>query len=56
MDLQNKPIKNKSCKSSIEYRTPNPLQYEITEGLQPGEFVIITGYDTFGDAEELILK
>lgn len=24
--------------------------------LQPGEFVIITGYDTFGDAEELILK
>lgn len=24
MDLQNKPIKNKSCKSSIEYRTPKP--------------------------------
>ena len=26
------------------------------EGLQPGDWVITTGYDTFGDAEELILK
>ena len=56
MDLQNKPIKNKSCKVPLNIGRQNPLQYEITEGLQPGEFVIITGYDTFGDAEELILK
>lgn len=34
----------------------NPQQYEITGGLQPGDWVITTGYDTFGDAEELILK
>ncbi len=34
----------------------NPQQYEITDGLQPGDLVIVTGYDTFGDAEELILK
>lgn len=34
----------------------NPQQYEVTEGLQPGDWVITTGYDTFGEAEELILK
>lgn len=34
----------------------NPLQYEITEGLQPGDWVITTGYDNFGDAEELVFK
>lgn len=34
----------------------NPQQYEITEGLQPGDWVITTGYDTFGEAEELIMK
>jgi len=34
----------------------NPQQYEITSGLQPGDKVIVTGYSTFGDAQELILK
>lgn len=34
----------------------NPQQYEITAGLQPGDKVIVTGYATFGDAQELILK
>ena len=51
-----KPSKTKAVKVPLNIGRQNPLQYEITEGLQPGEFVIITGYDTFGDAEELILK
>lgn len=34
----------------------NPRQYEVTEGLSPGDKVIVTGYSTFGDAQELILK
>lgn len=34
----------------------NPQQYEVTNGLQPGDRVIVTGYSTFGNAEELILK
>jgi len=34
----------------------NPQQYEITSGLEPGDKVIVTGYSTFGDAQELILK
>lgn len=34
----------------------NPQQYEVTGGLQPGDRVIVTGYDSFGEAEELVLK
>ena len=34
----------------------NPLAYEIIEGLQPGDRVITSGYDTFGDAKEIRLK
>lgn len=34
----------------------NPQQYEVTDGLQPGDRVIVTGYDSFGEAEELVLK
>ena len=48
--------KTKAIKVPLTIGRQNPQQYEITEGLQPGEFVVVTGYDTFGDAEELILK
>lgn len=34
----------------------NPQQYEVTEGLKPGDWVITSGYDTFGEAEELVIK
>lgn len=34
----------------------NPQYYEVTEGLKPGEQVIISGYELFGDNEKLILK
>lgn len=46
----------KARKVSISIGRQNPQQYEITGGLQPGDRVIVTGYSTFGDAEELILK
>ena len=48
--------KTKAIKVPLTIGRQNPQQYEITEGLQPGELVVFTGYDTFGDAEELILK
>lgn len=44
------------------YRTPitigrqNPQQYEVTTGLKPGDRVITTGYDQFGEAEVLLLE
>ncbi len=34
----------------------NPRQYEVLEGLSPGDRVLTTGYNSFGEAEELILN
>ena len=48
--------KTKAVRVPLNIGRQNPQQYEIVEGLQPGDWVITTGYDTFGDAEELILK
>lgn len=47
---------NRAVKVPISIGRQNPLQYEIISGLQPGDRVIITGYNTFGDADELILN
>lgn len=48
--------KGKAIKTPISIGRQNPQQYEIAEGLQQGDWVIITGYSTFGEAEELILN
>ena len=48
--------KNKATRVPLNIGRQNPQQYEITDGLQPGDWVITTGYDNFGEAEELILK
>jgi HlyD family secretion protein len=34
----------------------NPKYYEVLEGLQAGEKVIISGYETFGKNEKLVFK
>ena len=47
---------NKAVRVPLVIGRQNPQQYEVTEGLQAGDQVIVTGYDTFGEAEELILK
>lgn len=56
MDLQSECFEDKAIRVPLSIGRQNPQQYEITEGLQTGDWVITTGYDTFGDAEELILK
>jgi HlyD family secretion protein len=43
-------------KTPISIGRQNPRQYEVLEGLKPGDRIIVTGYDNFGDAEEIILK
>ena len=48
--------KSKATRVPLTIGRQNPQQYEISEGLQPGDWVITTGYDTFGEAEELLLK
>ena len=47
---------DKAVRVPLTIGRQNPQQYEIAEGLNPGDKVIVTGYDTFGEAEELILK
>lgn len=47
---------NKAIRTRIVIGRQNPLQYEIMEGLAPGDKAIISGYDNFGDVQELILK
>lgn len=48
--------KNKAVKVPLTIGRQNPRQYEVTDGLQPGEFVIVSGYDKFGGAEVLELR
>lgn len=43
-------------KVNIEIGRQNPQQYEILSGLNPGDRVLVSGYDKFGDVEELVLK
>ncbi|GHT62199.1 ABC transporter permease [Bacteroidia bacterium] len=47
---------DRAKKTSISIGKQNPRQYEVLDGLKPGDKVIITGYDNLGDAEEIILK
>jgi len=43
-------------KRNISIGRKNPRYYEVLSGLQPGEKVIVSGYETFGKNEKLILK
>ncbi len=47
---------SKAVKRSIRIGRQNPQYYEVTEGLEAGEKVIISGYDSFGAKDELIIK
>lgn len=45
-----------ATKRSISIGRKNPKYYEVLEGLKPGEQVVISGYETFGDNDRLIFK
>ena len=47
---------SKATKREIRIGRQNPQYYEVLEGLEPGEKVITSGYDSFGDNEVLILQ
>lgn len=46
----------KAHRRNIRIGRQNPQYYEVTEGLQPGERVITSGYEGFKDNEVLVLK
>lgn len=46
----------KATKRSVRIGRQNPQYYEVLEGLAPGDKVIISAYDSFGDKDELLIK
>ncbi len=50
------PSESFATKRTISIGRKNPKYYEVLEGLQPGEKVIISGYETFGKNEKLVFK
>lgn len=43
-------------RTTIELGSQNPDYYEVLQGLKPGDRVITSGYENFGNVQELILK
>ncbi|QCX39598.1 efflux RND transporter periplasmic adaptor subunit [Aureibaculum algae] len=47
---------NEAIKRTIRIGKQNSKYYEVLEGLEPGEKVITSNYDSFGEAERIVLK
>jgi HlyD family secretion protein len=45
-----------AVKRSIRLGRQNPQVFEVLDGLEPGEQVITSSYDSYGDIDKLILK
>lgn len=43
-------------KTPVKIGRQNPQQYEVLSGLQPGDKVLVSGYENLGDAEVLLLE
>ncbi|MBR9855785.1 MAG: efflux RND transporter periplasmic adaptor subunit [Algicola sp.] len=50
------PNGGEAIKRNVRLGKQNSRYYEVLEGLQPGEQVITSNYDSFGDAERILLK
>ncbi|MDR0844558.1 MAG: HlyD family efflux transporter periplasmic adaptor subunit [Tannerella sp.] len=50
------PDEKKAVRRNIRIGRQNPLHYEVLSGLEPGEKVITSSYDNYGDAQELVFK
>lgn len=50
------PDGGEALKRDIRIGKQNSRYYEVLEGLQPGEQVITSNYDSFGEAERIVLK
>lgn len=47
---------SKATKREIRIGRQNPQYYEVIEGLEPGEQVIVSGYEAYKDNEQLIIN
>lgn len=46
----------RAVRREIRLGRQNPQYYEVLEGISPGEQVIVSGYELFGNNDELILR
>jgi HlyD family secretion protein len=47
---------DEAVKRNISLGRQNPDYFEVLNGLKPGDKVITSSYDNFGDVDKLILK
>jgi len=47
---------NRAVKRNVKLGRKNTENFEVLEGLQPGDKVITSSYENFGNNEVLILK
>jgi HlyD family secretion protein len=50
------PTETEAYKRKIRLGRQNPQVFEVLEGLEPGERVITSSYDSYGDIDKLILR
>lgn len=50
------PDGSEAYRRQIKIGKQNPQYYQVIEGLEPGEKVITSGYEMYGDNERLVLK
>ena len=47
---------SEAVRRSVKIGRQNPQYYEVLEGLKPGEQIITSGYEMFGDNERIVFK
>ncbi|MDR0982620.1 MAG: HlyD family efflux transporter periplasmic adaptor subunit [Culturomica sp.] len=47
---------SRAVRRQISIGRQNPNYYEVTSGLEAGEKVVVSNYESYGDAEELVFK
>ncbi len=47
---------SKAYRTDIRIGRQNPDYYEVLDGLQPGDQVVVNSYENYGDVQELVIK
>lgn len=47
---------DEAVRQPITLGRQNPLAFEVLDGLRPGDRVVVSSYDAFGDADRLVLR
>jgi HlyD family secretion protein len=47
---------SKAYKVDVQLGRQNPDYYEVLSGLQPGDKVVTSSYENYGNMQELVLK